>query len=162
MINPSWARWIMASMANYFAPIAANVNLPILVDGIDDRATEVVESNHVELRVTGPFVTKQSKNCYHIYVDANLLFTNLVESENAYDLQTWCGVFQSAAQGPIDVYRWGNEIVDDQTYAFCLVPRKSKFDAIRVLHFGQIGKVDRIRQSMVDVRYEAYITTSDD
>ncbi len=162
MINPNWARWIMASVAKHFAPTATALNIPMLVDGIDDRSTEVMEENHAEMRLTGPFVQKQSRNIYRIDVDVNILLTNLMQAENAYDLQTWCGQFQEAAQGPINVYKWGSEVGDDGTYVFCLTPRKSRMDMIRVLHFGQIGKVDRIRQSMIDVRYEAHVTTNND
>jgi hypothetical protein len=79
--------------------------------------------------------------------------------ENAYDLQTWCGAFQEAMDGPINVFKYGSEVSDDSSYVFCLRPRKGKFETNRVLHFGQINRVERIRQSMVDGRFEVYVAS---
>jgi len=41
-----------------------------------------------------------------------------------------------------------------------LTLRSGKRDAVRVIHFGQISRDDRIRQSAVDARYHLFLSTN--
>jgi hypothetical protein len=157
MINPNWSRWIFASVAVYFnAVIATNLKLPLLTEGVDDRESKKMHYNHAELRVNGPFIIEPSRNYYILSVDINVLFTELMDDhkDNAYDLFTWCGAVQTAMDGPINIYRYGSEEGDDSGWVGCLVTRRGRYDSNRVLHFGQISRVDRIRQSEVDGRFK--------
>lgn len=156
MLNPNWPRWIMASVADYFKQTTDGIPLPLLTEGVDDREPEKLHYNHAELRVTGPFITEPSHNYYILNVDINILFTELMgdHKDNAYDIATWCGIIQAAMDGPIDVFRYGSEEGDDQVGIGCLVTRSGRYDANKVHHFGQVSRVDRIRQSMVDGRFK--------
>ena len=162
MFNPNWARWIMASVSNHFNTVAAAIPLPFMVDGVDEIIAEDQHTDHAELRVTGPFITEVSKDRYRFHVDVNILITDLMNEtgENAYDLQTWCGAFQVGMDGPIMVYKYGSESGDDSAYIGCLSPRQGKYDANKVLHYGQINKVDRIRQSMIDGKFQMTINST--
>lgn len=159
MMSADWARWIMASSAVYFKNIANGIPLPLLVEGIDERQSSTMHYDHAELRVGGPFPTELSHDYYQLSVDMNVLVTELMreQGDNAYELITWCGVFQQAMDGPINVYKYGNLAQDDSSWVGCLRPRQGKFEANRILHFGQINKVDRIRQSVIDGRFTMYI-----
>jgi len=156
MLNPNWPRWIMASVAVYFKPVTDGIRLPLLTEGIDGREHEKMHYNHAELRVNGPFIVEPSRNYYILNVDINVFLTELMNDhkDNAYDLMTWCGVIQAAMDGPIDVFRYGSEEGDDQEWIGCLIPRHGRYDANRVLHFGQVSRVDRVRQSQVDGRFK--------
>ena len=93
-------------------------------------------------------------------VDVNLLLTSMMggQTRNAYDIVQQAGVLLQAAGGPIPVLKWGEGPDDDQSPVGCLTLRSGKRDAIRVIHFGQIGRDDRLRQSAVDARYRMHLT----
>ena len=150
----------MASVAVYFKAVTDGIPLPLLTEGVDERESETMHYNHAELRVTGPFITEPSHNYYILHVDINVLFTELMGASktNAYEIISWCGIIQSAMDGPIDVFRYGSEEGDDQEWIGCLVPRRGRFDANKVMHFGQISRTDRIRQSEVDGRFKMEFT----
>ena len=153
-MNSNWPRWIFASVSYYMSTVAASIPLPLLVEGIDDREPENMEVDHAELRVTGPFITEISRNYYRLLVDVNVLLTDLMGAkENAYDLIQWGGVFQEAMQGPINIYKYGN----DDSYLGCLSLRDRRGENIKLFHFGQLGKSERVRQSVVDGRYVTYL-----
>ena len=156
-MDKNWPRWIMASIAEYFRVTTATIPLPLLVDGVDEREPEKLHYDHAELRITGPYTTELSHNYFRILVDVNVLLTELMDKVNAYDLQTWCGIFAAAMDGPINVYKYGNEAGDDSSWVFCLTPVNGRIDPNRILHFGQLGRTDRIRQSMIDGHFVSYI-----
>jgi len=159
MLNSNWARWIKASAAVYFKTTTDTLGLPLLTEGVDTREHAKLHYNHAELRVNGPFVITPSHNYYILNVDVNVLLTELMDasSDNAYNIDTWCGALQAVMDGPINIFRYGSEEGDDQVFIGCLIPRQGKYDANRVLHFGQISRVDSVRQSVVDGRFKMEI-----
>jgi len=161
--NPHWPRWIFASAADYFKQAADGIELPILIEGIDEREAETIRANdHVEFRLNGPAVTELSRSYFRLDVDVNLLLTSMMggQTRNAYDIVRQAGVFLQAAAGPIPVFRWGEGLEDDQSSLGCLTLRSGLQDAVRVIHFGQISRDDRIRQSAVDARYHLFLSTN--
>jgi len=159
--NPHWPRWIFASTADYFKQVADGIELPILIEGIDEREAEKMRANdHVEFRINGPAVSELSRGYFRLDVDVNLLLTSMMggQTRNAYDIVQQAGVLLQAAGGPIPVLKWGEGPDDDQSPVGCLTLRSGKRDAIRVIHFGQIGRDDRLRQSAVDARYRMHLT----
>jgi hypothetical protein len=149
-MNKNWPRWIIASIAEHFRIASAAIPLPLLVDGIDEREDELLHYDHAELRFTGPYINELSHNYYRLLIDANILLTEMMDRSNAYDIHTWCGAMAVAMEGPINVYKYGTEVGDDASYAFCLTLANGKIDPVRVLHFGQSGLSTRFRQSMID------------
>jgi hypothetical protein len=160
MIDPNWTRWITASVALYIKTIVDGLKIPLLVEGIDERSTNITHS-HAELRIGGPFAKELSKDYWRLQVDINILLTYLMKIDelNVYDLQTWCGILQVALDGPISIYKYGGETNDDESYVGCLRPKKDRYDANRVFNFGQINRVDRLRQAMIDAQYYMYLDT---
>ena len=158
--NPHWPRWIFASTADYFKQVADGIELPILIEGIDEREAEKMRANdHVEFRINGPAVTELSRGYFRLDVDVNLLLTSMMggQTKNAYDIVEQAGVFLQAAGGPIPVFKYGEGPDDDESLLGCLTLRSGKRDAVRVIHFGQIGRDDRLRQSAVDARYRMHL-----
>ena len=159
MAHPSWRRWIHASVGKYLRQVATTAQIPVLIEGIDDRSPAFMEAtDRVEIRVNGPFSQELSKGYHRIIVDINVLLTSHMEGEkkNAYQLDDNLGIFHNAMDGVIGIYRLGTGPDDDQALVMCLSPRPGKNDSVRVIDFGQIDKVDRNRQGVVDARYVGY------
>lgn len=158
--NSNWARWIHASIGKYLKDVATTISVPSLVEGIDDRSDTFMESpDRVEIRVNGPFTQEQSAGYFRLYVDVNVLVNSMMgdQGKNAYKLDEILGEFHSAMDAAIAIYRLGTGPDDDQSLLGCLTPRPGKNDSIRVIHFGQLDRTDRIKQGMVDARYVMYL-----
>jgi len=161
--NPNWARWVFASVATYLKQVAQSQQLPVLVEGLDDRTTEFMEAtDRCEIRITGPFTKELSHNYFQVEVLVNVLFLSRYEEQkNQYAIMQKIGVFHEAMDGAIAVYKYGNQAGDDEHgLVGCLSPVQGRSDAIRVMHFGQITPTDRIKQSMVDARYRMELSTN--
>jgi surface protein len=145
-------RWIFQSIASHFQSVAADLSLPFLVEGIDERSDETMHSDHVELRVTGPTVKEISRDYYDTDTVINFLFTKAMDpvDTNAYDLIQWTGAFASAMLLPIPIYKKGSGPDDDGSFISCLRIAKGKKEAARIYHFGQLDKDTPVRQSEVD------------
>jgi hypothetical protein len=160
--NSNWARWVFASIATYLKDIATSVNLPCLVEGLDERLAAFMQaSDRCEIRITGPFTRELSHNYFQMEVVVNVLFTSIYgENKNQYAILKAIGVFHEAMDGAIAVYKYGNEPDDDETVLVgCLSPGNKKSDSVRVLHFGQVNLTTNVKQSMVDARYVMEIST---
>jgi len=155
-MDKNLARWTFASIAQYFSTYASTLGLEFFVEGINERDVDNMQKEHVELRVDGPYVKHVSSNCYLLHVGINLILTDYMQmsSENAYSLMDWGGTFLNAMLSPIPIYRYGSGVGDDSTLVGCLTQRTKFAEPTRLLHFGQRGKTERFRQSMVDGRYE--------
>jgi hypothetical protein len=161
--NPNWARWVFASVATFLKQVAQSQQLPVLVEGLDDRTTEFMEaSDRCEIRITGPFTKELSHKYFQIEVVVNVLFLSRYEEQkNQYAIMQKMGVFHEAMDGAIAVHKYGNQAGDDEhALVGCLSPLQGRSDAIRVMHFGQITPTDRIKQSMVDARYRMETSTN--
>lgn len=164
MANPNWTRWIHSSIAVYLKSVATSLSLPTLIEGIDDRSEAFMSApNRLEVRVNGPFTQEISHGYHRVYVDVNVVLKCHLGGElvNAFTFDQLLGELHEAMDGPIPVLAFSLVPAenDDPEHVACLVPRSGKNDAIRVIHFGQIDRTDRIREGMVDARYTAYIAS---
>lgn len=158
--NPHWSRWITASIADYFKTnVATPLTLPFLVEGVDDRDEAFEQApDRAELRINGPFTQEQSKGCWRIQVDVNILVTSNMDGavKNRYTLEINAGKFHEFADTCIPIFRFGDptqSAENDDSRLGKLSPRSGKNDSVRIINFGQINKTDRIRQAQVDARY---------
>jgi hypothetical protein len=155
-MNKNLARWIMASIAQYFSSTAAALNLTYFVDGIDERTSDNMENEHVEVRINGPFVREVSHNYWNINIDLNILLTDYMDlsTENAHEISSWVGAFLVDMTKNIPIYKYGTGVDDDNSLIGCLTQRKGISQPFQINYFGQISKVDRIRQATLDGHYE--------
>lgn len=154
--NKDWARWIFASVATYLKGVADSQSLPVLVEGLHERTTAFTHAtDRCEVRITGPFTKELSHNYFQVEVVVNVLFQSRYdEDKNQYTIIKKIGVFHEAMDGSIAVFKYGNEPGDDEhELVGCLSPAHGRNDSIRVLHFGQVDPTNKLKQSMVDVRY---------
>ena len=154
------ARWTMSSIAVYFKTVADNLSITYFVEGVDERESDTMRVEHVELRVNGPYVRELSRNYWRVHIDVNILLIDYMtmSTENAYDINQWGGEFLAAMTGTIPIYRLGAGVIDDDSLVGCLTQRTGISEPARLIHFGQISKEDRIRQAAVDGQFEMYLT----
>jgi hypothetical protein len=165
--NADWTRWIFASVAKALKDIATANSLPALVEHLDERSDAFMKaSDRVEIRITGPFTQELSQDYFRLWVDVNVLLTSRYDGprKNAYTIHKFAGLFQNAMSKDIGVWNYGDEPddfdpddPDSQVLIGCLTPRTGNQDSIRVFHFGQTDKTDKLKQSVVDARYVMYI-----
>lgn len=164
--NPNWARWMFASVATYLKQVAKDNNLPVIVEGLDERTTAyMAATDRGEIRITGPFTRELSRHYFELKLDVNVLLSSRFDgpAKNRYEFTKFAGLFHEAMDGAIAIFKFGNLPGDDETALVgCLSPLTGRNDAVRVFHFGQINSTDGLRQSMVDARYvmEIYDETS--
>ena len=159
-MDENLARWIFASIAKHFQPVAAGLSLPYFVEGVDERDEDNMRVDHVELRLTGPFIKEVSKGYYNVEVWVNFLFTKqmAVAGADAYDIIQWTGTFQNEMLNPIPIYKYGSGAQDDGSLIGCLDIKRTPNEAARIYHFGQVSREDRVRQSEVDALYYMDLT----
>ena len=160
--NPNWARWIFSSIAKNMLAVATTNSIPAIVEGIDDETDAFTEeTDRVEIRITGPYIRKLSGE-YQIFMDVNVILTSRFDGQqkNRHAILTNAGLFQEAMDQAIQIYKFGNSVGDDSSHLGCLVPRSGKNDTVRVIHFGKVDPTEKVKQSMVDARYEMFLSSS--
>lgn len=159
--NPNWARWAFASVADYLKTVADAASLPVLVEGVDDRTANFMQAtDRAEIRISGPFVREPSHNYFILNLDVNVLLTSRYDgtAKNRYAILKFAGLFQEAMDKPINVYRYGSEPGDDQTYVGCLAPRRGIQQMVEMFQFGQVDAIDKVKHIDVDARYVMYLS----
>jgi hypothetical protein len=156
-----WPRYIIASIGYYLKPILTAQNWPSLLDGIEERTDAFIQSsNRAEFRITGPFVKQLSAGYWQALVDINVLLSSRFDGplKNAYDLTAMAGIVEAALDQPIPVWNYGGQPGDyvdgdasTQVFLGNLIPRLGQ--SCRVLNFGQIDTVDRLKQYEAEGRY---------
>ncbi len=175
--NPNWARWIFHSVASQLKDVATEAHLPCLVEHFDERTAAFERAtDRAEIRITGPFDQELSKGYHRIYVDVNVLLTSRYDGagKNAATILKNAGLFHEAMSEPIPVWNFGGEPGDyveaidpddpddpnlaTQVFLGCLTPRPGRNDSVRVMNFGQLDNVDKIKQTEVDARFVMELT----
>lgn len=160
--DANWPRWVQASVAYYFKTAANAQNYESLVEGIDERTTEFMESDErLEIRVNGPDIREWSDDFWHFEVDVNILIHSYMGGSvpNAYSGVMMAGYMAQAASQVIPVYKYGSGVDDDQSLIGCLTLRRGLKESVSVYHFGEIDREHRLRQFAVDVSLEMDIHT---
>jgi hypothetical protein len=161
--NPNWARWLFASAASVLKNVAESNDLPVLIEHLDERTAAFIQSSdRAEIRITGPFSQEISKDYHRLLVDVNVLLTSRYDgaAKNQYAILKNAGLFHGALSMPIPVWNYGPEdgdYNDSPVFIGCLLPKGAKGDLIKVFNFGQTNETDKIKQSVVDARFEMYL-----
>jgi len=168
MAQQDWARWIFASVADYLKDVATDRDLPVLVEHLDERTESFMRAtDRAEIRITGPFTQELSHGYFRIYLDVNVLLCSRYDgaAKDVYSILKHAGAFHAAMDLPIPVWNYGDEPGDyvegntsTQVFLGCLTPRTGRNESVRVLNFGQIDAVDKIKQTEVDARYVLELT----
>jgi len=79
-------------------------------------------------------------------------------SGNAYELYDWGGIFLSAMDSPINVYKYGSGAEDTGDLIDCLRVKTDRSNEISFFDFGEAGNDTRVRQAEVDAAFEMTTT----
>lgn len=161
MVDPNWVRWIHASIGKYLKDALDEIDIPSLVEGIEERTDDFQhQRNRAEIRVSGPFTHELNDGGYRVKVFVNVLVTSMFggAKDDAYKLDRILGTLHSEMDAIIPLKHYGPDSgmggIDDSVQFACLRTLKGKNDNIRVFHFGQIDSTNRQKQGAVDAGYE--------
>jgi hypothetical protein len=158
-----WTRWIFSSIAQYVKSVADDIDLPLLVEGVEDRQSSLIrEQTHAEVRINGPQLKEVSAGYWRLYVSINILIQDHMDaSHNAYDLFRHCGAFAEALLAAIPITKCGEDgDEEDGDPVGCLTLRPELSQSVAVDHFGQLKEDVRLRQSNVRGEFVMYLTTT--
>ncbi len=150
-MNRHWMRWVRASILKHFETNRQGVHL--FIEG-GDRDTSG-NQNFAELRVDGPFLRENSKNCWDLTVEINVLIQGVLDKDDLYKIEEPIGIMCAAFHRNITVYKYGEGNEDDQSILGCLqiLVNDSEGDGIMVSRFGQIEADTNIEQATVEAHY---------
>lgn len=161
--NPNWPRWIWASIIKHLASSVFTPNsIPFIAEGVDERTDDFMsENNRAEIRMNGPQTRELSADYWRLWVDINVLVISYMDGQldNAYTLETNLGLVLEAMDTVIPINRLGDGPNDDGNLLGCLSPRLGDSDSVKIIQFGQVHKVDRIKEGVVDGRFKMYLST---
>lgn len=149
MIDPNWARWILAGVSDHFDA----VSLPLFVEG-QERNTKDQKST-MELRLDGPWYNEVSKNYWKIRVEINILIQTAMRVADFHLHHTNMGLV-GAAFTDISIFRCGDGPADDDSFLGCLklIQDERKRERVVTSNFGQIETHVKIQQATVEGHYD--------
>lgn len=149
MINPNWARWILAGVSDHFDTA---VDLFLFVEG-QERDTKDKKS-FMELRLDGPWYNEVSKDYWKIYVEVNILIQTAMRVKDFHLHHTNIGLV-GAGFTDISIFRCGNGPDDDDSFLGCLklIQDERKRERVVTSNFGQIETHAKIQQATVEGHY---------
>lgn len=156
MSNPHLVRWIHTSVGKYLKTIASNNSVASLIEGIDQRSKAFMQADdRVEIRVNGPFTTRQSPRQQKAIVFVNVLISSTMggDKKDAYRLDELLGIFHNAMDGQIPIFKYGTDPVGMEQQIGCLSIKDDKSGSIRVHIFGELAPDVEMRQGVVDAAY---------
>lgn len=165
--DPNWTRWFFASITEHFSSNVFVPNtIPFITEGIHERDSDFMsQPDRAEIRINGPHPKELSANYWRFWVDINILVTSYMgdQSKDPYSLERNAGLVHEYADTGITIRKYGptTPTPDDGTILGCLRPRTDISDGVRIIHFGQVSKTDRLKQSQIDGRYVMYLCTSE-
>ena len=158
--NPSWPKWVQASVADHFKTVATTEGFSSLVDGLEERTTAFQDSpQRLEIRINGPFIRERSKDDYIFNVTVNILIFSHMDgtASSVYAGTNIAGKMAQAASDLIPVYKYGAQAEDDASRIGCLT-LTSGSGGVNVFHFGEVNAEDRLRQLGVDANFKMNIS----
>ena len=110
-INAQWFRWVHASINKHFE--GRRGIYPLYLEG--DERVESDTEDFAELRIDGPMIKNPHKDYRYLDVEINVLLQSVMDPKSLYKLQDIVGVFSHAFTNLINVNRYGNGALDDDS-----------------------------------------------
>ena len=150
--DPDIVRWVMASMADYFANTVNSSISPVppfSVTGYTLNSHETAD--HIEMRIIGPHLDDASGGGWQQYeVGLSFLMTFRQDGiKDVFTLDRWLGVYGDALRKPINIYKRGDGIDDDESLLGCFQLRKQARDLIRVDRYGFMDANVPVQQASI-------------
>ena len=151
--NPSWNKWIVASVIKHFKAVLDAASIDNFIEGTSSR--DLTKSEYVEIRVDGPYADERSKDDFILRLEVNLLIQTIINpSKNIYRHAEVQGICMGAVT-TIPVYKLGNDVADDKSQIGCLtVNTDEPRDHVTAHNFGQIETDVKLQQATVEGHYK--------
>lgn len=154
--NPNWPRWIFATVSKHFADALT----PLFIEGQHRDTREL--KDFFEMRLDGPTLREVSKGYWILRIEINILVQSAMDDKNYHRIHQSVGNAAAAFDAVINVYKYGNNIQDDQSFVGCLrlLQNRETRDYLEINHFGQIDKKTKLMQATVEGHYQMELETS--
>lgn len=144
-------RWIIASVSQHFED--KREGIPMYIEGQIRQTSDL--KDFFELRVDGPYYTELSKGFWRVYTEINVLIQSAQDKEDRFRIYKTAGVIAAAFEQVISIFKYGDEVGDDDSLVACLklLGDKGARERIQISHFGQVAPATGISQSTVEAHY---------
>ena len=144
-------RWIVASVSQHFEDRRQGIFM--FIEGQLRRTSDL--KDFIELRIDGPHYTELSKGFWRVYIEINVLIQSAQDKIDRYRIYKSAGVVASAFEQTISIFKFGDEVGDDDSLVGCLklLGDKEARERVQISHFGQIEPETGIFQSTVEAHY---------
>jgi hypothetical protein len=156
-MNENWPRWIFASVTKHFD---GNLNAyEIFYEG-QKRSAENFQTDLIEVRMDGPYYLQLSKTEYNAKIEINLLAQAAIDEKDFHKIHRMVGVVATGFAPGIQVFKYGNGVVDDDSLIGCLdlIQDRQNREFLVINHFGQLDPEKQIMQATVEGHYEIQLT----
>lgn len=151
-MNANWTRWIHASLLVYVKTELDRLNVPVHFEGETGERLEA-ELDWVDFRWNGPEAKEVSRSYWEIDVVLNFVITSTTSRTDTYTHKKFVGLVQSILKNSINVYKYGDTDVDDQSLFGCLQLKISNKQTISTNYFGRFADPIDLEQSTVEAEY---------
>lgn len=151
-INANWARWILASASDHFE--TGRDSIPFYMEGADFSSEN--DDQWVEFRLDGPDIKQISYNYWRFDIEINLLVSSVMDHEDFHKQVKLVGQFANLVN-VIQIYKYGNQVGDDDSFIGCLELRKDLDEVVVISNFGKIRPDTRLIQSTIEGHYQMFL-----
>jgi len=157
-IHTDWIRWCYASINKHFDNLKGGYEL--YIEG--DVRTLQDEAEFAELRIDGPFITIPQKSLYLFYIEVNILCQTHLDPRQHYAAQQMVGLFARSFKNLINVYKYGDGPLDDESLLGCFHLSRDLKDTLDISYFGIIKNDTKILQTTIEGHYQLELCTIGD
>jgi len=152
-----WMKWIHASVNKHFTDNKGN--LPMYLEG-DERTDIEDNAEFYELRIDGPFILQPHKNLWFLDIEINVLVQTHMDSRQLYNNSIAMGPMLKAMSNTICVYKYGEDVLDDQSVLGILHLQRGLDERVDINYFGIIRPDTRLTQSTIEGHYRMEINSN--
>jgi hypothetical protein len=157
MINPNWDRWVWASVTDFMDKQKGQFYL--FIEGL----SRVVDGKKafIEFRMNGPNIYEYSNNLFYLDIVVNFCVQQATDSYDAHAFMRAFGWAKSMAQPCIPIFKYGQELQDDQSQLGIMqLQCSSKVDFVKGLQLGQVDPVMKLMQGTIEASYRMQLRGS--
>ncbi len=144
MIDSNITRWMASSAAKHFKDAADGAGVKLYLNSYSGK-----DGEWAEFRFDGPIQENSTIGTFSLGCTINILVTCFI-SDNDYRIFDLAGIFASAMDSDICVFKYGDGDEDDQSLIGSLQLFSNKIDTV---HYGLIAAEAQQKRSSVEATY---------
>ena len=156
--NPKWPRWVHASISKHLHAAAALVELPLVVEFLDDRSVDWRKAHYkAEVTIAGPHTRELSKGFFRVWVDVFVVLSSNKQTDtNAFKHLDHAGAIETALDRCIEVRKYDVGEVSPALVGI-LTPRTEDGDSISIDNLKP-GDSDQLIHTVIEARYLGFFS----